>query len=167
MRSQIGGSWFALWMGSGFNNPAFLALIPVLVVNFATVHSVSVLIGVLWRTPLLASLAAIGVWALSSAIADVRQQLSGSDGPTAELSWIPEWASSVIETLYWILPKTADVANFGNALLARSSLSEAAIGRTVGSELVETPSLLAIGSSFAFAATMLGLAAWRFRARDW
>ena len=56
----IGGVWLVLGLRSGFWDPTFLVVIPVLTFTFAILYAVSTLVAVLTRSPIAAMLVSIG-----------------------------------------------------------------------------------------------------------
>jgi ABC-type transport system involved in multi-copper enzyme maturation permease subunit len=162
----IGGVWLALAVRSGFWDPTFLVLIPVLTFTFAILYSVSVLMGVLTRSPIVAMLATIGtmfffwlvgvgkIWAEETRKEDMAKGVSS------------HWLVTAIETFNTVLPRYKDLDTITSKLIADGTLTPAEM-RIVGLASLDYPSWAAtFGVSLAFIAVMLAVACWRFKARD-
>jgi len=119
-------------------------------------------VGVLTRSSGLSALAAIGIWGATSIIVDVRHQLRmffmGAEPPRA--------LESALEVAYTILPKTKDLGHLNTYALSRAQLSPDALAHSLGQVLPEIDWAYSLGTTAAFTAAMLALAAWRFSRKD-
>jgi ABC-type transport system involved in multi-copper enzyme maturation permease subunit len=159
----ISGSWIALSIRSGYWNPWFLFSIVTVLATFAVLSSVSVLVGVVTRSPGAAAMIAIGVWAVSGVVVGlhhtIQTMLYGTE--------VPDLLKRIFEWGYVILPKTTDLTHLNTYALSRSYLSPEAFVRTFGRELPPVDWVFSLGTTAAFTAVMLGLAAWVFRRKDY
>jgi len=161
-----GGVWLALALRSGFWDPTFLVLIPILTFTFAILYSISVFVGVLTRSPIVAMLATIGsmfvFWlvGIGKMWADEKRKDNDAAGESSH------WLVTVVETLNTILPRYKDLDTITSKLIADGTLTPAEM-RMVGLASMDYPSWGAtFGVSLAFIAVMLALACWRFNRRD-
>ena len=65
------------------------------------------------------------------------------------------------------MPKTSDISSLNTVFLSRSHLSPAAYQRLSALHVPEVDWWMAGGTTAAFVALMLALAAWLFHRRDW
>ncbi len=161
----IGGIWLVIALRSGFWDPTFLILIPVLTFTFAILYSISVLVGVLTRSPIVAMLATIGsmffFW-----IAGTAKRWADSRRNEDNVGTTPEWLFMLIDAINTIMPRYKDLDTITSKLIADGTLTTAET-RMVGLASLEYPSMIAtFGVSLAFIVVMLALACWRFKRRD-
>jgi hypothetical protein len=132
------------------------------VLTFAVLYAVSVLAGVLTRSPGFSAMIALGVWGASSAIVNlhntIRAALFGTEAP--------DWVVKLFDFCYTVLPKTTDLKLLGRYALSHSYLSPDMYARTFGRDLPNVDWAFSLGTTAAFTAAMLILAAWRFRRAD-
>ncbi|MBA4186840.1 MAG: hypothetical protein C0467_02360 [Planctomycetaceae bacterium] len=161
----VGGIWLAIALRSGFWDPTFLVLIPVLTFTFAILYSISVMVGVLTRSPIVAMLATMGsmffFW-----IAGFAKRWADSKRNDNEVGSTPEWLFMVIDTINTIMPRYKDLDTITSKLIADGTLTPAET-RMVGLASLEYPSgIETFGVSLAFIAVMLAIACWKFKRRD-
>ncbi len=161
----IGGIWLVIALRSGFWDPTFLILIPVLTFTFAILYSISVLVGVLTRSPIVAMLATIGsmffFW-----IAGTAKRWADSRRNEGGVITTPDWVFTLIDTINTVLPRYKDLDTITSKLMADGTLTPAET-RMVGLASLEYPSMITtFGVSLAFIVVMLALACWRFKRRD-
>jgi ABC-type transport system involved in multi-copper enzyme maturation permease subunit len=120
------GTWLAMSARTGVWLPGYLLGLPLLVIHFAAIYSVSVLLGVWTRSTVAAALGSILFWVVCLMVNDGRHaavalpQLSPQSPPLSSLSLF------VIEATYWVLPKPADFFHIlGQALSAQSHMATA------------------------------------------
>ncbi|MBA4067107.1 MAG: hypothetical protein C0501_26050 [Isosphaera sp.] len=180
----VGGVWVVIGLRAGVWAPAFLLLIPILTLYFAIVYAVSVLIGVLTRSALVAILLALLAWGLlflagylnekirtvRQAEAKVRQALAGDRppadaGPPPSAFGLPPWVETGLHGLTTVLPRGFDLDTQASRAIARGVLT----AQEVEKERLNDPLpswAETVGVSVAWIALLLGLACWRFRTRD-
>ncbi len=158
----IAGVWLALGVRIGYWNPWFLLSIATIVLTFAVLYSVSVLTGVLTRSAGLSAMIALGVWAVSGIIVgfhhSIRMALFGAE--------LPDWTIKALDVCYAVLPKTTDLKLLSTYALSHSYLSPGMYARTFAKELPNVDWTFSLGTTAAFTAAMLILAAWRFKRAD-
>jgi len=159
----IFGAWLALGIRIGYWNPWFLLSIGTIVLVFAVLYSVSVLAGVVTRSAGLSGMIALGVWGLSGIVVNlhnrIRMMLYGAE--------VPSWLVTTFDACYTVLPKTTDLSLLSTYALSHSYLSPGMYARTFGRELPSVDWTFSLGTTAAFTAAMLALAAWRFRRADY
>ncbi|VTU00467.1 Uncharacterized protein OS=Singulisphaera acidiphila (strain ATCC BAA-1392 / DSM 18658 / VKM B-2454 / MOB10) GN=Sinac_7491 PE=4 SV=1: ABC2_membrane_2 [Gemmataceae bacterium] len=164
----VGGMWAVLGARSGFWDPTFLVLIPVLTFAFAILYSVSVLVGVLTRNPIVAMLATIAfmflLWLAGKGKAFVElteaTRGAGDEGP-------PGWLVTLVGVTNTVLPRYRDLDTITSKLITDGTLTAAEAPLFSPAALLDYPSWGAtFGMSFAFIAVMLALACWAFNRRD-
>lgn len=107
----IGGTWLALAIRTGVWNPLYLMCVPVLLLHFALFFSFSTLLGVLTRNPLLSMLGSLLFWFACWSVN--FSHLAALAQPTMV---VEPW-SRIIATVYWVLPKPADLNFFLQEML--------------------------------------------------
>lgn len=159
----VGGMWLVLGVRSGFWDPTFLVLIPVLTFTFAILYAVSVLVGVVTRSPIVAMLATIGAmfffWLVGVGKMWVEERRNGGDDSS-------HWLVTTVDVLNAVLPRYKDLDTITSRLIAEGTLTQAEM-RMVGLASLDYPSWgVTLGMSFAFIAVVLALACWVFNRRD-
>lgn len=161
----VGGMWVVLGLRSGYWDPTFLILIPVLTFTFAVLYSVSVLLGVLTRSPIVAMLGTIAFMFLLW-LAGTGKNWLDTRRNEDRLGNTPQWLITLIDTANTVLPRYKDLDTITSKLLGAGTLTPAE-ERMVGLGSINYPDwTTTIGTCVAFIAVMLTLACWRFRKRD-
>lgn len=159
----VGGMWLVLAVRSGFWDPTFLVLIPTLTFTFAILYAVSVLVGVVTRSPIVAMLATIGAMFFFWLVGVGKQFVEERRNTGGDASG---WLVTVVDTLNAVLPRYKDLDTITSKLIAEGTLTPAEM-RMVGLASLDYPSWgVTFGMSFAFIAVMLSLACWVFNRRD-
>ena len=162
----IGGSWLALSLRSGFWNPTYLYSIGVQTFYFAILYSVSVLFGVLWRSWIGSILMTILAWILFTGSCSVYGMIH-SPMPVVDL---PQHWVTLIDTVYYIFPKTSHLSSLNVMELMKANLGETMSGAE-GMEQVVLPAgvnwTVVLSTSTAFIFVMIGLSCWRFSRKDY
>jgi ABC-type transport system involved in multi-copper enzyme maturation permease subunit len=168
----VGGVWLVLGLRSGVWAPGFLLTIGVITFFFAILYTVSALFGLLTRSPVVAIMLTLVVWFVCYLVGqghfafeflakvESQQQVPVEDR-ISEGWWVP-----VINTVHFILPRTSDL-NVLTAQLLRSGLITQG---QLDNQDVEFESLNwgeSLTVSLVFMAALLGLACWRFSAKDY
>jgi ABC-type transport system involved in multi-copper enzyme maturation permease subunit len=164
----IGGVWLVLGLRSGLWAPGFVLVIFTLTFFFAILYSVSALIGVLTRTPIVAILGTIAFWFVLFLVGQFYSTLTlfRKDPGFAEIKDnIPQWACSIVDALHFVLPRTSDL-NVLNVHLVGSVLTDNE--RRAGGFLAlpDVSWTESITVSLVFIGVTLGLACWRFSRKD-
>jgi ABC-type transport system involved in multi-copper enzyme maturation permease subunit len=159
----IVGSMLVLAVRTGIFNPWFLGTIPIMVLSFAVIYSLVVFMGVLTRSGTIAGLLGVGTWWIAETTHMVRHALRLG----GEWDGLPGWGQGLLNTTYWVLPKTQDLGLLNRMVLSKSELSPEAYDRLFGFVLPEVDWWFSVGTTAAFAVAMLGLAMWVFKRRDY
>ena len=162
----VGGIWLAIALRSGYWDPSFLAVIPLLTFTFAIVYAVSTAVAVFTRSPIAAMIVSIGfmlflyiVGQVKSVFDSIRVEDRGGN--------IPEWAFTLVSTLNNVLPRYKDLDKLTSKLIADGTLTEGE-RRMVGLASIEYPSWGAtFGVSLVFIVLMLALSCLRMSRRDY
>jgi ABC-type transport system involved in multi-copper enzyme maturation permease subunit len=193
----VGGIWLVLALRSGIWATGFLYTILVITFCFAVLYSVSALMGVLTRSPIVSILVTVFVWALlfvlgifhsyldatkkpSEALAALRQSKSAAgdvekmpepaDKDAEAPSFVkpyPAWVYGTVDTLHYVLPRTRDLATLNSHLIMKGVLLD---DNPRLRELEKEPAFTwteSLTVSGIFTAVMLGLACWVFATRDY
>ncbi len=162
----VGGIWLVIALRSGFWDPSFLVVIPVLTFTFAILYAVSVLAAVLTRSPIVAMLASVGA-AVFLYIVGKAKQWADSTRNTEGGSDTPSWIFTVIDSLNSILPRYKDLDNLTSKLIASGTLTPAE-ERMFGLAYLNYPSWTAtFGVSLLFITLLLAISSWIFSKRDY
>jgi ABC-type transport system involved in multi-copper enzyme maturation permease subunit len=160
----VGGVWLALGLRSGLWSRGFLLSIPVLTLEFAVFYALSTLVGVLSRSPILAILTAVAFWFLLFLIGLALTLIR----PFDEISALPKWVFTGVDTARLILPRYYDLDTLNNRVLAHDVLSDDdPWRRDVDKEAEKVSWYPSLAVTFAFIGLMLGLACWRFSVKDY
>lgn len=167
MSGFIGGTWLALGLATGYWNQAYLWCIPLLLLQFATVYGVSACAAVWTRNASVCVFASIGFWIVCFLVDFGRHSVAAlaDDAPTAAV--IPIGFVSLLETLYWVLPKPADLVMIQDALIgaAKHFSEQPALERASLSGAFSPAD--SIATSLAFSAALMGIAAYSFHRQDY
>lgn len=160
------GVWIALGLRTGIWATGFLLSIPLILYFFAVFYSVSVLVGVVTRSAVLAILATYICWFLIFSVGLIHGIMEPHfrDLEKANAGWLPTWR--VIHRIHYVLPRTHDLDAVLREHLQQDTVTE---GERRGMRKVDVlrvdlgESLLV---SAAFIAVMLGLSCWWFATKD-
>jgi ABC-type transport system involved in multi-copper enzyme maturation permease subunit len=173
------GVWVVIGLRAGIWAPEFLLLIPNLTFFFAILYAVSVLIGVLTRSALVAILAALFAWGLLSLAgylndkikavrqteAQVRHALGSASAESQSAIGLPVWTESALHAVTTALPRGWDLDKQAARSIAHSILTEQEVKvRNLDEPLPSWAET--IGVSLAWIVLLLALACWRFETRD-
>ena len=161
----VGGIWLAVALRSGYWDPRFLAVIPILTFTFAIVYAMSTVVAVFTRSPIAAMIVSIGFMLCLYIVGQVKTifdviRIERSDR-------MPEWAFTLVDTLNNVLPRYKDLDKLTSKLIAEGTLTPGEF-RTSQIGLVEVPSWTeTFGVSLIFIVLMLAISCWRFNKRDY
>ncbi|MDW8244590.1 MAG: ABC transporter permease [Thermogemmata sp.] len=162
----VGGIWLALALRSGYWDPRFLAVIPLLTFTFAILYALSVLVGVLTRSAV-ASLLLTLVFMLSLYIVGQVKNSFDTLRKQEDFTGIPPWAYNLVDTVHNILPRYKEVDKLIAKIIADGTLTPAEMNM-LGLSWLQYPSWWnVIGVSFVYIVVMVGLAGLWFRNRDY
>ncbi len=144
----FGGSWALLTWKTGFGNSGFMVAGVIILFSFLACYSGMVLVGVITRSSPVSIIAGIGIWFLGQVLYPLHRF---DEWTTAfRAGWPRNLATTITETLYWVMPKTLE-------------LTRTAIEAAQQESLTLTPGL----QSLPFAIICLALACWWFARQDY
>jgi hypothetical protein len=152
----------ALTMGirSGHFSSALLVCALTTTATFAAIFPVALLTGLVTRSGTLSSLTAVVAYSLAGLVGGARE-----NWPATGIALSATW-KSVLDTVWWIAPKTSELSNLGLLRLGRAELSPMAFER-FRQQVPEVADLATtLGTTALFAAVVLAIAALLFRRRD-
>jgi ABC-2 type transport system permease protein len=144
----IGSMWLIVVWKTRVFHPRFLLSGAVILFTIATLMAFAFLIGVITSSTGVALMTTYAVFFFAAI-------LSAHDRISAAVS--TEFAARVVDGLYWILPKTAQLGQATVALVA---------GREAPERLADINHLAVYGSTALFGVAALGLASWLFSRKD-
>ena len=136
---------------------------------FAILYSVSTLIGVLTRSPIVSILVTLVVWFGLWMAGAFHQTLVAFDKDPAFKSFrdeIPNWIYSTVDTVHFVLPRTSDL-DVLNMHLVGTVLTDQQRREKGFYSLPDVNWPESVIVSLVFIAIMLGLACWRFSRKDY
>jgi ABC-type transport system involved in multi-copper enzyme maturation permease subunit len=162
------GIWLVLGLRSNLWAPAFLLSIVILTFQFALYYAVSTLFGVLTRSPLVAILMTCLTWFVLFAATSGYRYLEGKrDAPGPERAF-PEWVFEAAKDIHYVLPRMKDLDLLTNQLIVTQLLpQESEVRRESEKEYASFNWGESITVSCLYIAALLGLACWRFAAKDY
>jgi ABC-type transport system involved in multi-copper enzyme maturation permease subunit len=162
----VGGVWLVLAARTGYWDPTFLIVIPVLTFTFAILYAVSAFAAVFTRSAIVAILLAVGFAFFLYIVGQLKTVFDLFKNVGEDQGGIPAWAISLVDTLNNVLPRYKDLDKLTTKLLSAGTLTPAEM-QSRGLDVMEYPSWGGtVGVSLAFIALVLGLACWRFQRRD-
>src|SRR5262249_22639829 len=165
----IGGVWLVLGLRSGVWAPGFFMTIFTLTFFFAILYSISTLLGVVTRSPIVAILVTLFLWFGLFLVGQIYSFLTLVNKEPAMKSLkddIPGWVFTAGEVVHFVLPRTSDL-NVLNAHMVGTVLTDYERREKGFFILPDVSWAESIGVSLAFIAVMLGLACWRFSVKDY
>jgi ABC-type transport system involved in multi-copper enzyme maturation permease subunit len=161
------GLWVVLGLRSGIWEPAFLLTIPVLTFEFALFYALSTLAAIWTRSPIVSILFCVVAWGLLFGVGwlhylvYISKQAAGPEAATG-------WVSTTTNTVHAVLPHYLDLDWCSDRILMEKSLGLSLAEREEVAKKWEpyrwSESLLVTS---AYVLAILGLACWRFWAKDY
>lgn len=160
----VGTIWLCVGLRTGMWPIGFLLVIFVLTFQFALLYSVSCLVAVLTRSAFAAILATFFTWAVLLFIGMTYLFMQA----TQDLVPLPDWTNDTITRVHSLTPRYKDMDALTEYLLARDLLPSSnprrqAMEKAYGD--IRWGESVAVSSVFIL--LVLGLACWRFSARDY
>jgi ABC-type transport system involved in multi-copper enzyme maturation permease subunit len=160
----VGGIWFVLGLRSGYWDPRFLALIPILTFTFAIVYAVSTTVAVFTRSPIAAMILSIGFMVFLFIVGQVKTIFDTIREANKER--MPDWAYTIVDTLNNVMPRYKDLDKLTSKMISDGTLTDGE-RRMFGLSSIQYASWEGtVGVSLAFIILMLVLSCWRFNKRD-
>lgn len=156
----------AVFARTGWFDARFLLVGPILAGLFAIVYAISCVAAVLFETPVVSVLLALGFWLGCSVVAFAKHDLPKIEGPTGARLEIPKPLLAAIDAAYWVLPKPRDLGQLAASvtLEGREPPEIARLERDLKPR-IDFPKSAA--SSAAFTAALLAAGCVVFRRRDY
>jgi ABC-type transport system involved in multi-copper enzyme maturation permease subunit len=155
-------TWLALGIRTGVWDLTYWWSIPLLLLQFATYYSFSVLIAVLTRSTVACVFGAVLFWCLAWGMNYGRTTMLAM--PEGQL---PAFTMLLTDAAYWIAPKPIDFSwILFNALGAASHLEKPAVLQVLDAARTFSPELSVL-SAVALAGALLGLSAYELRETDY
>jgi hypothetical protein len=105
----VAGTWLALGLRTGYWPLGYLLCVPLLLVHFAVVYSVSVLLAVCTRNTVACVFGSVLVWVLCWGLNCGRHAVVALPHLDPAAAPYPAAVAGVVEAAYWVLPKPADL----------------------------------------------------------
>jgi ABC-type transport system involved in multi-copper enzyme maturation permease subunit len=161
----VGGIWLVIALRSGFWDPSFLAVIPILTFTFAIIYAMSTLVAVFTRSAIAAMILSIGFMLFLYIVGQVKTlfDVFRIERPDR----MPEWAFTLVDTLNNILPRYKDLDKLTSKLIAEGTLTQGELQMSQFGFL-QLPSWTGtFGVSLLFIVLVLAISCWRFNRRDY
>jgi ABC-type transport system involved in multi-copper enzyme maturation permease subunit len=163
----VGGTWFALGIATGVWVPEYWLCVPLLLLHFAVMYSVSALLAVCTRGTVACVFGSIVFWLMCWGTNYGRHMLVALSTPGAELDAFAGPFRGLVEIIYWVLPKPADLAMLlQGALQASDHFAAIPAFETVRQQGAFSPEASVL-SSLVFAVAVLAVAARRLATTDY
>ena len=172
----MAGIWLGLGVQTGVWTNSFLLCIPIFTFQFAIFYAVSALVGVLTRSAIVSILAVVLTWGVLFLVGWTHWHWveKGRDQREA-----PHWTRAACDAVHAVLPRYKDLDWLTSRMIKAELLEPADPGdeeqeRAYRRQLQELDKQYgsyhwadSLAVSGAFIAVMLGLACWRFSAKDY
>jgi ABC-2 family transporter protein len=182
----VAGVWLVLGLRTGIWAWGFLASVPALTFYFAVLYAVSLLCGVLTRSPIVCILVSIGFWFLLWAVgfamdyvetihraearlAEATKQAEEGEEPEQLPGWmrVPAGVDAPLKVVEYVLPRFRDLDRLMRRFLSEQLLTSEELRQRSQEEKAEISWGESLTVSGVFIALMLGLACWRFAVTDY
>lgn len=159
----VGSTWVALGLRTGVWSPGYLLCIPLLLLHFGIFFSCSALIAVCTRSTVACVFGAVLFWLLCWGLNYGRHTIVAMP----ELQALSPAFHGIVDVVYWILPKPADLGMvLFDALQAGNSFSSLFQYETLQHQGAFYPELSVL-SSVLFTLGVLALAGWQLETTDY
>jgi ABC-type transport system involved in multi-copper enzyme maturation permease subunit len=161
----VGGVWLVIGLRTGLWGPGILWSIPAITFYFAVLYAISTLAAVTTRSAIVAILVTMGFWAVMFLVGFIHNKLEPLRNDRGlEIS---KTVFTVSDTLNAVLPRTTDLDNLMNKFVVDDTLGPAEKRQMKKDKFTYPPWVEVLSVSGIYIAVMLGLACWRFTARDY
>lgn len=162
------GTWLALGLSTGVWTGGFLVCLPLLLLHFVIIYSVSVVLAVFTRSAVLSIVGSVLFWALCYLVDCGRYANLVVASAEAAAPAMAPILQRLLETTYWVLPKPGDLTLLLDQALQASNHLEILPAPL---RLAQRDGLynaeLSVLTSLGFAGTMLTLAVAKFARTDY
>ncbi len=119
----VGGIWLVIALRSGFWDPSFLAVIPLLTFTFAIVYAMSTMVAVFTRSAIASMILSIGFMLFLYIVGQVKTIFDAfrMGGPSERM---PEWSFTLVDTLNNCLPRYKDLDKLTSKLITEGTLTQ-------------------------------------------
>jgi ABC-type transport system involved in multi-copper enzyme maturation permease subunit len=163
----VGGTWAALGLATGWWIPEYLLCIPALVLQFAIMYSASVLLATCTRSAVACVLGSVFFWLFCWGLNYGRHAVVAMPYLDADASPLPSGFRTLVETIYWVLPKPADFSILLQKILQASDYHAAVPAFDTVQQVNAFHPELSILSSCLFAIVLLVVAGRELSATDY
>jgi ABC-type transport system involved in multi-copper enzyme maturation permease subunit len=165
--ATVGGIWVVLAARSGYWDPSFLLLIPILTFTFAILYAFSTLVAVFTRSAIAAILLTVGFAFFLYLVGVIKFQLDDFRADQASKGEVNQTFAAIVDGLHTVLPRYKDVDRLTTKVIADATLTPLEQYALAKSK-VEYPAWgETFGVSLAFIAVCLALSCWWFSKRDY
>jgi ABC-type transport system involved in multi-copper enzyme maturation permease subunit len=164
--ATVGGIWFVLAVRSGFWDPSFLLLIPILTFTFAILYAFSTLIAVLTRSSIAAILLTCGFAFFLFIVGAIKLELDNFRADPKNNGEVNQTFAGIVDATHFILPRYKDVDRLTTKLISDATLTPLEQYAMAKAKADYPPWGETFGFSLAFIVVCLGLSCWRFQTRD-
>ena len=163
----IGGAWLALGLRTGIWPRDYLLAIPILLLNFALVYSVSALLATWTRAAAPCLFGSVVFWLICLGVNTARHAAVALPRLAPGAAPYPRPFRAAVEAAYWTLPKPADLVVLLDRAVRAGDHFVASPAFDAVQRLHAFHPALAILSSLVFAAAALAIAARQLAALDY
>ena len=163
----VGGLWLVLGIRTGIWAPGVLIDILGITFYFALLYAVSVLIGVLTRSPIVALSVTILMWMLLWGVGWAYVGLTEFRNSPTKGEGVPQSVYMTVDALHFALPRTKDLDVTMTRVISRNLLTAAEIKKRNLDKLPQVIWYESLLASAGFLTVTLGLACWWFVTKDY
>lgn len=165
----IGGCWLAFSLRTGFWNIGFLGAIPSLIGLFTVLYAIQTFWAVATRSAITSLLLTLACWGILSTLGSAREAVGMLD--RGQPGVLPPPVVQTVETLYWILPSTADFDQLTIWCIAQAPVSTGLQQKFLAANNYlaltrDAPLAYSLASTAAFTLLTLSAACWLFCKRE-
>ena len=155
------GTWLALGVRTGVWSPGYLLAWPLVIAQFAGLYATSVVAATCTRNAAASLFAALACWLICLGVNGARETIHVASGAPGH----PPMTRVAVEAAYWALPKPIDLSRMLDRAVTASDHFAGSASPGEGTSAVAVAAVL--GSSLAFAAAMLAIAARQLSTTDY
>jgi ABC-type transport system involved in multi-copper enzyme maturation permease subunit len=164
--ATVGGIWLVLAVRSGYWDPSFLLLIPILTFTFAILYAFSTLVAVFTRSSIAAILLTVGFAFFLYLVGVIKFQLDDFRADPKNRSEVNQTFAAVVDYTHYVLPRYKDVDRLTTKVISDATLTPLEQYAWAKAK-VEYPAWgETFGVSLGFIAVCLALSCWWFSRRD-
>lgn|SRR5262245_56166628 len=168
------GLWFVLGLQTHIWINGLLLCVFVFTFQFAIFYAISTLLAVLTRSSIIAILTCVVAWALlfgvgwGYRIVDAQRPEKFKDNPMEQANRLPDWVYPTADVIHFVLPHYKDLDALTTKLINRDTVDpESQRMKEINEGVRSINWAESLGVTTGFIALMIGLASWRFSAKDY